>query len=761
MKKNKKIFAAAAALTGILLSALSGCGKEDTGETQQKPEGLVYVPEYAELFETNDGDYIYAAAASGDNLFICAQNWDEEAQTSSNFIYKYNIMDGTNTKIPMDIGEDCSVSTMAIGTDGDLYMVANRNTYEEDENGEMTNWSSSVELWIVSSEDGSTKSTNDITALLDGNSEYTYVQYFSMDGEGNYYLYDGDKNLLVLGKDYQKICSITTDDWISNMAVSKEGDVYVAIYGSKGVELRKVDLTAKALGSPIEGIVEQYGNSSIFTGTEKSFLVTSSDQVSRVDIASGEKEDLFKWLDMDVNGDNIRYAGELSDGRIWAMINDYNAGGNSTNELVFAVQKDASEVPVKEEIVLGTMYIDYNIKRNIIDFNKKNQQYRITVKEYGREDYAAGRIQFQADLTSANCPDIISLSSINYDQYVTKGVFEDVYPYMEKSGINRSDFLENVIQAFEVDGKLYGVMPQFYVDTTIAKTALVGDRTGWTLSEMLDFAEKSEANNIFSYGTRSGVFYYCIYNNIDEFVNWETGECFFEGDDFIRVLEFAAKFPDDADYNYNEEEGISSKLRNDRVMLLQNTITSVQSYQMMQGMFGEPISFVGYPNNERMGNLIQPSSGSLAMSAKSEKKDGAWEFMKTLISEEYQNSLVSDNGGSNGFPILKSALEAQFKVDMTPNYITDENGEKVEGAKTHWGWDDFSMEIMAATQEEVDAVRNLITSTNKLGNSGSMDSKLSDILTEESEAFFKGQKSAKDVAGVIQNRIQIYVNENR
>ncbi|MDE6964586.1 MAG: hypothetical protein K2P30_13275, partial [Lachnospiraceae bacterium] len=96
MKKNKKIFAAAAALTGILLSALSGCGKEDTGETQQKPEGLVYVPEYAELFETNDGDYIYAAAASGDNLFICAQNWDEEAQTSSNFIYKYNIMDGTN-----------------------------------------------------------------------------------------------------------------------------------------------------------------------------------------------------------------------------------------------------------------------------------------------------------------------------------------------------------------------------------------------------------------------------------------------------------------------------------------------------------------------------------------------------------------------------------------------------------------------------------------------------------------------------------------
>ena len=35
------------------------------------------------------------------------------------------------------------------------------------------------------------------------------------------------------------------------------------------------------------------------------------------------------------------------------------------------------------------------------------------------------------------------------------------------------------------------------------------------------------------------------------------------------------------------------------------------------------------------------------------------------------------------------------------------------------------------------------------------------IITEETESFFSGQKSAKDAADVIQNRIQIYVNENR
>ncbi len=656
--------------------------------------------------------------------------------------------------------ENSNVSNMTIGPDGDIYMVVNKNSYNTDESGEITDASQTIELWDISPEDGSVKEATDVTEFIESDSDYVYVQNFCIDGQGNFYLYDGDKGLHVVSREFQKVCDIDFENWINAMAASKEGDVYIAAYGNNGMELRKVDLAAKAMGNPIEGAVEPYGNASFYTGIEKSFLVSVSDQVSRMDIASGEKEDLFKWLDMDVNGDSVRYAGELSDGRIWALVNDYSASGDSSNELVFAVQKDASEVVPKEEIVYGTMWVDYQIKRNIIDFNKKNEKYRITVKEYGNDDFETGLTQFHTDLTTANCPDIISLNNINYDQYVSLGVLEDIYPYMEKSGLNKSDFVENVMQAFEVDGKLYGVLPQFYIDTTMAKTSLVGEKTGWTLSEMLDFVESMDAENIFSYGTRSSIFYYCIYNNIDEFVNWETGECSFDGEDFIRVLEFAAKFQDDADYNYNNEEGISSRLRNDRILLFQNTITSVQEYQMMQGMFGEPLSFVGYPNSERQGNLIQPSGGSLGMSAKSDKKDGAWEFMQTLLSEDYQNALVSEHG-SNGFPIRKSALEAQFEMDMTPDYYTDENGEQVESPKTHWGWDDFEMEIMAATQEEVDAIKTLIASASKLGTSGSMDTQLSKIITEESEPFFKGQKSAKDVAGVIQNRIQIYVNENR
>ena len=397
------------------------------------------------------------------------------------------------------------------------------------------------------------------------------------------------------------------------------------------------------------------------------------------------------------------------------------------------------------------------MRRNIINFNKTNSNYRIKVKEYMSDDYNSGLTQFNNDITSGNGPDIIDISNIDFKQYASKGVLEDLFPYMEKDGMNKSDYLENVLKAYEVDGKLYGIISQFYVTTTVAKTSKVGDTTGWTLSEMLDFAESGNPENIFQYGSRTSIFYYCIYNNIDEFIDWEKSTCSFDSQDFVRVLEFANKFPEEPDYNNTEDEGTSAKLRSDKLLLMQTSLSSVQEYQMMNGLFGEDVTYIGYPNSERKGNLIQATGGSAAINAKSKHKDGAWEFVKTIISDEYQDSLVSEHG-SWGFPVKKSSLEKQFELDSTPEYYEDENGKQVEQMKTSWGYDDFNIDIYAAKPEEVEAVRQIIASAER--TSGSVNEELVNIITEETAPFFKGQKTAGETAEIIQNRISIYVKEN-
>ncbi len=761
MKKSKKLILAGLVLSA-LLAGLSGCkGKEPQKEEGETKE-FVYVPEYVDI--DIECDYIYAMAAVGDELYMNAVAWDDEEDERHEFLYKYNMLESKGEQLPIALEGDYNVAGMAMGSDGNLLMAVSRYEYDTDENGEITDSRSTLELITVSPSDGSVKNTMDLTEVM-GGGENAYIQQFTVDGQGNIYLSDGNSGIHVLDKDLKKICDITTDNWINSMLASNEGDVYISSYGETGMELKMVDLAGKKLGEAVQGVGGGFGNREFFPSVSQSFLVRNSEQISYYDLEAQATQDLYKWLDVDINSENVNYMGELSDGRIWAVTRDYEASASTSGgpeyELVLLSRKDAAEVAEKQEILYGTMWLDSNVKRNIINFNKSNSQYRITVKEYVTEDFQSGITQFNADLTTGDCPDIIELSSLDFSQYASKGILEDLYPYMEKSGINKDDYLENILKAYEWDGKLCGLIPRFYISTSMAKVSQVGDVTGWTLEEMLDFAETKEPEQLFQGSTRDGIFYYCIYNNIDEFINWETGECMFTGEGFIRTLEFAAKFPEE--YNYNEEEereGIASQIRNDKILLMQNSISSVQEYQMMNGMFGEKIAFLGYPNSERKGNLIQPTGGCMGLSSKSDKKDGAWEFMKTMISKEYQDSFSDERGGGWGFPVRKDALEKQFEKDMAPEYYEDENGEKVEQPKTTWGWDDFEMEIMAATQEEVDGVKALIVSAEKLpGNSN--DEQLTNIITEESAPFFKGQKTAKDTAAVIQNRIQIYVNENR
>ena len=62
------------------------------------------------------------------------------------------------------------------------------------------------------------------------------------------------------------------------------------------------------------------------------------------------------------------------------------------------------------------------------------------------------------------------------------------------------------------------------------------------------------------------------------------------------------------------------------------------------------------------------------------------------------------------------------------------------------------------TQEEIDQITQFVCSVDKVRYSNDA---ILNIIKEEAAGFFEGQKSAADVAAVIQSRAQIYVDENR
>ena len=61
------------------------------------------------------------------------------------------------------------------------------------------------------------------------------------------------------------------------------------------------------------------------------------------------------------------------------------------------------------------------------------------------------------------------------------------------------------------------------------------------------------------------------------------------------------------------------------------------------------------------------------------------------------------------------------------------------------------------TKDEVLEINNFIKSLTLVSN---YNENVNNIIFEEASAYFSGQKSAKEVADIIQSRLSIFVNEN-
>lgn len=95
---------------------------------------------------------------------------------------------------------------------------------------------------------------------------------------------------------------------------------------------------------------------------------------------------------------------------------------------------------------------------------------------------------------------------------------------------------------------------------------------------------------------------------------------------------------------------------------------------------------------------------------------------------------------------------------MEDEYYTDADGNKKVTSKSTWSTGDFTVDVYAATQEQVDRVREMIeTAQPDIG----MDEQIYSIIKDEAQAYFDGQKSVEDVAALVQNRVQTYLNETK
>ena len=549
---------------------------------------------------------------------------------------------------------------------------------------------------------------------------------------------------------------IDAGQYINSFFRMKNGKIVAAYFGAQGFLLNEVIPGQKELKPLDSSISFDYGTYQ--GGKDTDLLYTQDGILCSCNLTDEKPQEILRWTDFDVNSGNLTDVALLSDERIAAITTDYMSENGGT-ELVLLTRKKRSEVSEKKILTYGAFYLSFYAERDITAFNRQSQEYRIMVQEYGDASMSFDKKMevYAKDLEAGNIPDIIDLTycPMTLETLICVGAVEDLTPYLEADEtIKKEDYIPNVLSAYERDGGLYAIMPCFGVEAFVGRADEIGEKKTWTTEDVITLLDSKEADTKLLPGADKWSILWIMCNrNQDMFIDKDSGACSFTGEEFKKILEFANRFP-----NEGNDDSTLDDLRNGRTLLNREVITSVQQYQMYEYMFGGPVNTIGYPSFGESGLTLKSNGTTVAMSAYSENKEGIWEFIRFNLSKERQENAGSPNGG---FPILKSALEKQFEKDMEQEYIKDENGSQREMPKSTWmrslGGEEFTVEVYAANEEQVARVREMIETAQ---NEESMNTEILNIISEEASGYFEGQKSVEDVAAVVQNRVQLYMNEN-
>jgi ABC-type glycerol-3-phosphate transport system substrate-binding protein len=195
--------------------------------------------------------------------------------------------------------------------------------------------------------------------------------------------------------------------------------------------------------------------------------------------------------------------------------------------------------------------------------------------------------------------------------------------------------------------------------------------------------------------------------------------------------------------------------------LTEEYISEISDLQFLDAFFdGEP-QFIGFPSTTGSGIAFAMWGGSLhsyAIAANSPHKEGAFAFLEFLLSDSYQNGEAINRRHGGRIPVKLSAIETMLRADATPHENDINNGAESPNGGRAAG--DFVVPYYASRNADyVDDFYDLLARAE--GIRGGSDRAVIAIIEEEAAAYFAGRKSVEEVAGVIQNRVQLYVNERR
>jgi len=767
MQKNT-IFALLLAFC-LTAGCMSGCGKEKVpeGEIIEKPTVLTHVYKGEDL-ALSDAYNISEYLGVKDNNFIFLGNYFKETEgaTPEEYTYEsypvlcYLPIEGGEPTVEKIEGREW-VNRMTLIDGG--YMILD-NSWDE------TTMQSSYNLEIVM-DDGTVNRIENLASFFSGgNTEYFYLDQICQDGEGYVYLF-AEQEIAVLKPDFTLDCSITLDNWVSNVDKDTEGTVYVGYWsydevsGTSGQVFAPIDRVNKTVGESI-ALPENIHADNFFFGPDYELYYYNSEGIFGYNTGDTDGTLLMDFENSDITGD-LDLVKAVDENRFLLQYYDRISWDRKMGVFTKSADIDLSQIQVLE---LATASNPQDLATLVVEFNRNHTDARIVTTDYSwyntEEDYNAGNTRLANDiLNGLYKPDMICgyYHDSGYKAVLDKDLYLDLQPYLrEDTKLPEDELLGCVTNTYQKDGKLFGLPMSIGINAVIANKSLVGDRSGWTVDELLTFIKGlPEGVEYMSGLTRDSAAYQLLGNDgYGIFMDMENGTCSFDSDTFITFLEYIKTLPEELpdDYYMTMNEDRYGPYKTGKTVAAGMSYHGINSFLEEKVYFGaDNIAYVGTPTADGKGGVrLNGYEATFTILADTEHPDLCWSFIRDSI---LQTNAVDEVRGSHNLPMLRSSLEAMKEEFKDTTFVVHYDGGMSWGSSMYTEELDNG-EVFQLTDADWKHIETFLDTIGAPLTSSALPADVQDILAEEMSAYLGGSKSAADCADMIQNRVSLYLAEN-
>lgn len=536
--------------------------------------------------------------------------------------------------------------------------------------------------------------------------------------------------------------SIATEE--TPLYLAYQGDKLTGISGSGSMYL--YDSKTGSRKKTTEGLFGETGTVRYGAIYEKEVLLATGNGLYSVILKDLGCTQVADYLEYDIlPGDGLAATGNAATGD-YQLLTWSNAEGRAEICRLRSVSGADAEAAEKEVILLSFYSRNSELQDAVVAFNKSSDKYRIEI-EWGEEsgDYIGYWNTVWTALMTGGGPDLLSVSQqMNFNDYIRQGMLEDLTPYIE-ADLNPEDYVESALYAYRQGDSVYGLMGSFVLNTQITKQSLftesgTGFETGmgWTFEEMAAAAAANPQIKAYKENTDAlEVLRDCVFFGGIAYNDYET---------LSQAILFAERY---GKVLAPGEEAVLGE----NVLVADVQLNIALNWADIQALYGDDIVVAGFPRNDRQG--VAQSGIAWSINRNSGHKEGAWAFLRFLLSGQYQERRAG------GFSVYRDIFEKELMKYSEPDsyqlYLPEAGG--IITITNTYHLPASGLEIEAMTQDQIETVRKL--AENSEVYEFSEDDGAWNIIYEEAGAYFAGDRTIEKTMEILQNRMDVYLSEKR